>query len=197
MQVDYYYTPVSPWSYMAHGRFLEIADRHGASVNFMPVSFMTIFAASGGKPLHERPLVRQAYRNQEMKRWKEFLGVELTLEPAFFPANDTDASHLLIAARENGLDVGALTGAMMRAVWVEDRNLADADTLKDIVAAAGMDHDALQKWVADHDAAGIRTADTQKALDSGVFGAPTFVIGDDVYWGQDRLDFVDRRLAAG
>ena len=123
--VDYFYSHFSPWTYLGHARFLKIAEAAGASVTFKPSSFGTIFPQSGGLPLPKRAPQRQAYRMMELKRWRDHLGVPMNLEPKFFPAPDEAAQRFGVAAGDMGLDIGKLSGAILYAVWNEERNLAD------------------------------------------------------------------------
>jgi 2-hydroxychromene-2-carboxylate isomerase len=194
--VDYYYSHSSPWTYLGHARFLDMAAKYGATVNFKPASFGTIFAQSGGLPVTKRAPQRQAYRLMELRRWRDFLGIELNPEPRFFPVADVPVQQFGIAAGEMGLDMGKLSGALLRAVWAEDRNVADDDTLAAIGNEQGMDGTAILARSKEPDIAARYEANTQEAMARNIFGAPTYAIGDDFFWGQDRLDFVERALAS-
>ncbi len=193
--VDYYFTPNSPWTYLGHQRFVDIAKRHGAHVNVKPIDLGRIFPVSGGLPLAKRAPQRQAYRLTELARWRAFLGLPLTLQPKFFPVASDPAALLIIAADRKELNALALAGAVMRAVWAEERDIADGETLKAIAREQGRDAEALAAAAADPATRAAYDAYTQEALERGVFGAPTYAIGDELFWGQDRLDFVDRALA--
>ncbi len=197
--VDYYFAPQSPWTYLGHQRFTEIARAAGASVRVRPVDLGgKVFPVTGGLPLAKRAPQRQAYRLLELKRFGEFLGQPINLQPRYFPVNGDDAAQLIIAVdMHDGSDAAmALTGAILRAVWVEDRNIADANELASMLTAlklpAARLDDAQSQAVQER-----YEADTQQAIDAGVFGAPSYVIDGEIFWGQDRLDFVARRLAGG
>jgi 2-hydroxychromene-2-carboxylate isomerase len=192
--IDYYFSPSSPWAYLGHARVIAIAYKHSAALKIKPVDYGRIFPATGGLPLAQRPKARRAYRLMELRRWREHLGIQLNLQPKFTPVAQEPAARLIIAADRGGLDALALAGAVMRAMWTEERNIADAATLKEIAAEQGHDADAL---LARSEAADIEAAYstyTDEALAAGVFGAPTFVYKGELFWGQDRLDFVDRAL---
>ena len=192
--VDYYLSLNSPWSYLGHERFMAIADKAGAIVTLRPVDFSLIFPKTGGLPVPQRSPQRQAYRMQELQRWRAFLQIPLNLNPAHWPADDKLASGLVIAAREAGLDAARLAGACMRAVWAEERNLGDEATALAIATEQGIDGAALLPQV--EQCLAMREADSLAAMNErNVFGAPSYVIGEQVYWGQDRLDFVERALA--
>jgi len=197
-QIDYFLTPVSPYVYMGHPRFADIAQKHGAQVNLKPCDLGKVFSVSGGLPLAQRPPQRQAYRLVELKRWSEFLGMPLNLHPTFFPVSGDAASKLIVATQlahgtARAMD---LTGAIGRAVWAEQRNIADADTLARIATESGLDGTALLKASEAQAVQAAYAANTQEAISAGVFGAPWFVFDGEPYWGQDRLDFLDRALAA-
>jgi 2-hydroxychromene-2-carboxylate isomerase len=193
--VDYYVFLASPWAYLGSRRFAEIAKRHGASIRIIPMAAAEVFPVSGGLPLAKRAPQRQAYRIVELKRWREFLGVPLNLQPSFFPMNEALAARLVIASREAGQDAVGLAHAMMHAVWAEDRNIADPDVLEQIVTECGLDPAKLFA-AAESDAVQAEYArGTQQAIEANVFGAPSYVIDGEIFWGQDRLDFVDRALA--
>lgn len=192
VDVAYYFSLNSPWSYLGHERFMAMADRAGASVRLIPVDFSVIFPQTGGLPVPKRSPQRQAYRLQELERWRDYLGVPLNLHPAHWPADDTVATGIVMAARDDGLDAATLAGAVMRAVWAEERNISDEQTLFAVAREQGIDAQALRPRV---DACiARRNADSLAAVERGVFGAPSYVIGDQIFWGQDRLDFVERAL---
>jgi len=194
--VDYFFTPVSPYAYLGHDRFVAMADRRGATTNVKPVDLGKVFAVSGGLPLKQRAPQRQAYRLVELRRWREFLGTPLNLQPKFFPVSGDLASKWILAALELSTAAGLkLAGAIMRAVWVEERNVADAETLAAIGGEQGFDATALAARAGAADIAARYDAFTQEAIERQVFGAPTYFYRDEPFWGQDRLDFLDRALA--
>ncbi len=176
-----------------------MAVNHGASLRIWPVDFGTIFPASGGLPLPKRAPQRQAYRLQELARWREAVGEPIPIQPTFFPANELPAACCTIAVREtigDGLAI-ALAHRVLKALWQEEKNTGDPATLAQLIRDVGLDGDAVMKLGADPKWAERRMTDTKAALDRGVFGAPTYVIGEDIFWGQDRLEFVEKRLAKG
>lgn len=194
--VDYYCFLSSPWTYLGSARLYEIAARHGATIAHRPVDLAKIFPVSGGLPLAKRAIQRQRYRMAELQRWRDFLDVPLTLEPRYFPVDTIPASQLVVAADTLGHDPGPLAHAILRAVWAEERDIADPATLTAIADAAGFDGKALIAASADDDVRHRFDAFTQEAIDRDVFGSPTYIVNGDLFWGQDRLDFVDRALAA-
>ena len=199
MNIDYFFAPNSPWTYLGHARFAQIAKAAGARVKVLPVDLgAKVFPVSGGLPLAKRAPQRQAYRLVELRRFAEHLGVPLNLQPKYFPVACDDAARLIIAVdMHDGADAAmALTGALLRAVWADERNIADAGTLAAILAELQLPEQRLD----DARAAAVQAryeADTQRAIDVGVFGAPSYIVDGELFWGQDRLDFLQRRLARG
>ncbi len=193
--VDYYYSLVSPWTYLGGLRFERIAAEAGAVVNRKPINLGKVFPVSGGLPLAKRAPQRQAYRLVELARWRDHLGMALNLEPKFFPAPDGLAGRVVIAARHAGADAGRLGNAILRAVWAEERDIADPETLRAIAAETGIDGAALLTAAETAAVADEYAANTAEAIERGVFGSPSYVYRDELYWGQDRLDFLARALA--
>ncbi len=197
LTIDYYFTPQSPWTYLGHDRLVRMVLAAGAAVRVLPADFGQVFAASGGLPLPTRAPQRQAYRLVELQRFKSHLGVPMNVQPQFFPVAGDDAARLIVAAERAGGSRAALTlsGAIFRAVWEQERNIADAQTLAQLMAEHGLP----AAWLQDARSPEVQQAyeaNTAAALAAGVFGAPSYVIEGEVFWGQDRLDFVQRRLAA-
>jgi 2-hydroxychromene-2-carboxylate isomerase len=195
--VDYYMATVSPWTHLGHARFREICARHGAHINLRVMDLGKVFPASGGLPLRDRPPQRRAYRLMELKRWREFLGVPLNVEPKFFPAAaEPSATALLAVLESHGVETALdFAGDFMRALWVEERNIAEAETLTGILTARGLDAAALLAHARSAEVAARYIQHSQEAIARGVFGSPTYVYRDELFWGQDRLDFVERALA--
>ena len=197
VNVDYYFTPQSPWTYLGHARFSAMAKAANARLRVLPVDLGgKVFPISGGLPLAQRAPQRQAYRLVELKRFSEQLGLPLNLKPAYFPVAGDDASRLIIAVDQaDGSDAAmALAAAVFRSVWVDELNIADADVLASLLTAQGLPASRID---ASRSAAVQQRydANTQQAIDAGVFGAPSYVVDGEIFWGQDRLDFVARRLA--
>ncbi len=199
LHIDYYVSLNSPWTHLGAARIETMAMAHDATMRVYPVDFGAIFAQSGGLPLPKRSPQRQAYRMQELPRWRDRLGIPIQLEPAHFPANELPAAGCVIALRETAGDQLAIKLAhrVLQALWEEQKNPADPATLAGLIADIGLDAGQVMKLGAEPRWVERRLADTQTALDKGVFGAPSYVIGDDIFWGQDRLEFVERRLGAG
>jgi 2-hydroxychromene-2-carboxylate isomerase len=194
--VDYYFAPQSPWTYLGHARFAAILRDSGAAVRVLPIDLGgKVFPISGGLPVGQRAPQRQAYRLLELQRYSTFLNAPLNLKPKFFPVNGDDAARLIIAVDlHDGADAAMkITGALLAAVWAQERHIDDEKVLAELLAEQGLDPARLEQ---SHSQAAHERydANTQAAIDAGVFGAPTYVVDGELFWGQDRLDFVARKL---
>jgi carboxymethylenebutenolidase len=199
LHIDYYVSLNSPWTHLGAARIQALAAQHGASLKLWPVDFGTIFAGTGGLPLPKRSPQRQAYRLQELARWREALGIPINITPKFFPAAEMPAAGCVIAVRETvgGEAALRLANRVLKACWQDDLDPGDLPTLERLIGEAGLDGPAVLALGQQPRWAEMRQHDTEAALARGVFGAPSYVIGEDIFWGQDRLDFVARRLARG
>lgn len=192
--VDYYFTPISPWAFLGAGQFRSMTRSLGVEVRVKPVKMGEVFKRTGGLPLAERPEARKAYRLQELERWSKRRRIPLKLQPAHFPTSDLLASRFVLAVEALGGDPLALSQALGRAVWVDERDIADTATLQAIVATAGQDRDAVLAKANDPAIEARLEELTEEAIKRGVFGAPTYVVGDQLFWGQDRLQFLKAAL---
>jgi 2-hydroxychromene-2-carboxylate isomerase len=193
--VDYYLAPQSPWTYLGHQRFVQIAKAAGATVRVMPMDLGQVFPISGGLPLGKRAPQRQAYRLVEMARFSKALNLPMNLHPKFFPVAGDPAAKLIIAVdMHHGTDAAlAITGAVLAAVWHEERDIADAATLAALLSEQHLDATCLA--LSDTPEVQDRyNSYTQRAIDAQVFGAPTYLVDGEMFWGQDRLDFVATAL---
>lgn len=194
--IDYYFAPQSPWTYLGHLRLWDIARAAKATVRVLPVDLGgKVFPVSGGQPLAARAPQRQAYRLVELRRFSEHLHAPINIKPSYFPVSGDDAARLIIAVdMKDGTDAAMhIADAVLRAVWVDERNIADEATLAKLLAERELD----PKRLADSHSQAVQEryeANTHAAIEAGVFGAPSYVIAGEIFWGQDRLDFVERRL---
>jgi len=193
--IDYYDSMSSPWTYLGHLRFMDLSRRFGLTIRHKPMDLLKVWSVSGGLPLKQRAQQRQAYRHQELRRWSELMKIPCNLEPAYHPVADRRACYLVIAAMHRGLDWSKLSYAILRAVWVEDRDVADHATLIAIANENGMDGNALLAATEDKAVHAEYRSNTDEAMKIGVFGAPTYVFDGELFWGQDRLQMLEWRLA--
>lgn len=193
--IDYYLATISPWCYLAGNRLEEIAARHGATITYKPLDVLQLFDRTGGvRPANRHPS-RLEYRGYELPRWAAHLGMPINLKPAFWPVNMAPSSYAIIAAQEAGGDVGALVQGFLRACWAEERDISDDQVIRDVLEAAGFDPALADKGLF----IGAETygRNLEQAVEAGVFGTPFYIVREtgERFWGQDRLEFVDRHLA--
>lgn len=194
MQIDYFFATISPFVYLAGTRMEAIAARHGATVVYKPLDGPALFPRTGGQVLAERHPSRKAYRLQELRRQSKKLGMPLNLQPAFFPVNPAPSSYAVIsAAKAGGGDLGGLVHGFTRAVWAETRNIADGEVVQDILSAHGFDPSLSDRGMLA--SAETYVANLEEAVSRGVFGLPSYLVGDELFWGQDRLDDLDLYLS--
>lgn len=193
-QIECYMSPVSSYSYLASRDFPALVARHGASVTYRPVDVVSLFARTGGKIPAERHPNRQAYRLQDLGRRATRLGLPMNPRPMFLGTNAAPACYAIIAAQaEGGGDLHGLVAAILRAVWGEERDIADLDLISGLLAAHGYDPAVADRRMLA--AAETYAANLEGAVARGVFGLPTFVTGEALFWGQDRLEDLDLHLA--
>jgi 2-hydroxychromene-2-carboxylate isomerase len=195
--VDYYMAPVSPFTYLGHDRLRAICKRHGAEIRLKLMDLGKVFPVSGGLALKDRAPQRKAYRMVELKRWRDFLGLPLTLEPRYFPVPQHAAATAILAVQEaHGTDAALdVAGDCLRGIWAEEKDISNEAVLADILGRRGLDAAGLLARAKSAEIAQRYDADTQEAIERGVFGSPSFIYEGELFWGQDRLDFLDRALA--
>jgi 2-hydroxychromene-2-carboxylate isomerase len=193
-QIEYFFAPMSPFTYLAGAGLEEIAARHGATVRYIPLDAPALFPRTGGQLLAERHESRKAYRLQELRRGAKKRGVPILMPPPFFPVNPAPAAYAIIAAaKAGGGDLAGLVQAFPRAVWAEGRNIADDEVVKDLLAKHGFDPAVADRFMLA--AAETYANNLEEAVSRGVFGVPFYIVGDEKFWGQDRLDDLDLHLA--
>jgi 2-hydroxychromene-2-carboxylate isomerase len=194
--IDYYVSPTSPFTYLGHAAFCDLVRAQGVPVALKPIDLARVFPVSGGLPLKQRAPQRQAYRLVELRRWALHRQLPLNPQPRHFPVTNDAAACWLLAAAEASVD-GALRllGAIARATWAEERDVADPATLAALARDLGFDFERLAARAGAVDTRLHYDTLTQEAIDRGVFGVPTYVVRGEMFWGQDRLDFLARALA--
>lgn len=197
--VDYYFSLLSAWAYLADDRMEAAAARHGATVTYKPFDIMALFPRTGGVKPAERHPSRMEYRAMDLARQARRRGMALNPRPAHWPTNPAPASYAIIAAQAQAgggtPEVGALVRSLLRATWAEERDVADAGVIADCLAGAGFapglaDSGLLQ-------GAETYAANLEDAVAAGVFGSPFYVTNDgERFWGQDRVEDLDIHLGA-
>ena len=196
-----FYSLSSPWAYFAGPRLEDIVRRHKVELVLKPYDFQAVVPVTGGVPLRTRPPARRSYHALELDRWREFLGMPLVLEPRHYPQVVTDpdwnkrAGWMVIAAQERGLDAQRLSHALLRALWAEERDTSLAQVRIAVAEENGLPGKELQEAEQTDAVQHLFRLYSEQAIEEGVFGSPTFVLDGERFWGQDRLDFLDRALA--
>lgn len=191
--IDYYFSTISPWAYLAGDRLEQIAARHGASITYRPLDLMQLFDRTGGQRPQDRHPARLAYRNQDLPRVAAHLGMPIRLDVPM--TNMAPSSYAVIAAQEGGADVGSLVQGILAARFVEGRDVADDAVIRDVLAATGHDPGIADRGL--FTGAEIYGRNLERAVAAGVFGSPFYIVAEsgEMFWGQDRLDYLDRHLA--
>lgn len=187
---------MSPWAYLGHEPLHALVDKFDANINVIPIDPGKLFAATGGLPVAQRPIQRQEYRLAELKRWKTFLQSPIIIEPEYFPYNPTLVSLVVVATvNAHGANKAMeVTLSLMKGCWVQNRNMGLSDEVKKSIDSCDLNGGDLLKLAASDQTSKDLEKNTQNAIEAGVFGAPTYVVDGELYWGQDRLDFVERSL---
>ncbi|WP_454829267.1 DsbA family protein [Pseudoxanthomonas wuyuanensis] len=193
-QVDYYFSLVSPFAYLGHAAFLDLAHRHHATVAYRPVRPLEVFAAAGGVPLGQRAPSRQRYRLLELQRWRQARGLPLNLHPAFFPVDGSLADCAVAALTQLQRDPDTYIRGAFRAVWVDERNLADRQVIADLLAKAGHDAGAVLALASSESVQAAYRANTEAAAAADLPGVPGYVLAGEAFWGQDRLEMLGQAL---
>jgi 2-hydroxychromene-2-carboxylate isomerase len=192
--IDYYFATISPFTYLSGTQLESIAQKHGVTITYKPVDIMGLFGRTGGIPPKDRHPNRQEYRLQDMRRRAIVAGLPLNLKPAFWPTNLAPSSYAIIAAQAAGGDVGKLVNALTRSCWADEKNIAEDDVIRACLHEAGFDPALSDSGLLN--GAETYSANLEEAVAKGVFGAPFFITDtDERFWGQDRLDDLDRHLA--
>lgn len=193
-QIDYFFAPISPFTYLAGNQLEDIADKHGATITYKPMDLMAVFPRTGGLPLGERHESRKAYRLQELARIAKRADMPINLQPAFFPTNPAPASYAIIAAQKaGGGDLPGLVQSFLRAIFAEEKNIAEDDVVAKALEDNGFSASLALSGMLE--GAEIYAANTEEAIARGVFGSPFYIVGDERFWGQDRLWYLDAYLA--
>lgn len=184
-RINYYFSVLSPFTYLAGTRLEEVALRCEAQIRYRPMDIFAVFAETGGVPVPKRHRSRQEYRLQELQRFSARYDLPINLKPAHWPAEQMPASRAIIATQAAGMDAGPLSHALLRAVWSEQRDVGDERTVAAVLTACGIDTGKLAPQLAQAETA--YQGNAADAIAAGVFGSPFYIVGEQRFWGQDRL----------
>lgn len=192
--IDYFFATLSPYCYLAGDRLEKIAAKHDAQINYKPFDLIAAFGRTGGTPPKDRHPSRQEYRAQELTRQAKKLDMPFNLKPAHWPTNGAPSAYAFIAAQNaGGGDLGQLARAIFRSVWAEEKDIAEDDVVRDCLKEAGFDPALADSGLLE--GAETYAANLEEAVERGVFGAPFYIVGEQRFWGQDRLEDLDLHLA--
>jgi 2-hydroxychromene-2-carboxylate isomerase len=195
-KIDYYFTSLSPFTYLGHSKFLQISAETETEIRFKPVKLGQVFGESGAKPLPERPKCRLEYRLVELTRWAKKRELAINLQPAHFPTDPGLADRCVIALQEAGEDAGAFLGQVLAACWAEDKNIADEAVLRELLTILKFNADDVIQQASSETIEAIYTSNTADAIEQGVLGAPSYLLNGEQFWGQDRLELLADTLRA-
>jgi 2-hydroxychromene-2-carboxylate isomerase len=196
-QVDYYFSLSSPWAYIGHKAFGDVVATYKIKVSHKPVMLVDLFSETGGLPLVKRHPVRQRYRMVELQRWRDKRGLKFNPQPKYSPFNARLADGVVIAAIEAGYDPDPLLQRAFPAVWQDELNLADPDTVAKIANAAGLPGQQLVERSGSEAISAAYEQNRQDAIAADVFGSPAYVLDGEVFWGQDRIELLADALKSG
>ena len=193
-QIDYFFATLSPYCYLAGQRLEEVAAKHGAQIRYKPFDIVAGFSRTGGTPPKDRHPSRMEYRAQELTRQAKKLGMPFNLKPAHWPTNGAPAAYAFIAAQNaGGGDLGKLAHVIFRSVWADEKDIAEDAVIRACLKEAGFDPGLADSGLL----VGAETyaANLEEAVERGVFGAPFYIVDDQRFWGQDRIEDLDLYLS--
>jgi 2-hydroxychromene-2-carboxylate isomerase len=195
--IEYYFSMGSPWAYLGHATFVEMAKRYDAAINYKPVPLGHVFSQTGGLPVAKRHPARQRYRLIELQRWRARRGRPLNLQPKHWPLASPLADRFIIAIVASGKDPDGFMRRAFAGVWAEERDLADPLVVAELAEQEGLDSTSLLEMAGSDMTEAIYALNDENAVAGGVFGSPGYVLDGELFWGQDRLDFLEEALASG
>lgn len=195
--IDYYFTSVSPFVYLGHKAISEVARKHGAAIHYKPVGLAGVWEVSGSVPLGQRSPTRQRYRLLELQRAAFRRQLPINLHPKFFPADPTLADHVVVALLNMQADPEGFMARVFSGVWAKEENVADAATLAGYLEAEGQDAAKVLAAAESDEVAETRRRNTADAVAADAIGVPAYVLGGEVFWGQDRIEDLALALETG
>jgi len=195
--IDFYMVTISPWCYFALKGLKSLFDEHRIEINFKPVDIMSIFKENQTKGVKDRPLPVQKNRLNELKRWSDYLSVKLNSSPKFHPVNPEISSKIIISSllHENSFEKTLnLVTKLCEAVWVNDLNVSDIDVVTKIANDEGINNDIIGSFLTDEIITEQLNKNTLHAKENNVFGVPTFIYGNELFFGQDRLFMLEQLI---
>ena len=195
MIIEYYYALPSPFAYLGSSKFQSIAKKYNVEIIEKPCDLVGgIFVKTGGIPVPQRSPQRQKYRLDEIKRWSEFLNIKTNIKPKFFPPEDPHLpAKFTIAANLLGTKV-VFGHELLKQLWSEEKNISDEKNIEIVSNSFKIDFKELSTLAKSEKVSKIYTDNTEEAVEKNVFGVPTYIFNDELFWGQDRLEILERAL---
>jgi 2-hydroxychromene-2-carboxylate isomerase len=195
-KLEYFYSAHSAFAYLGSARLMRMADAAGAPIVHRPVDLNRVVGAAGAPGFTQRSRAHVAYYfGREIERWAEHRGVQaLRGLPTHHRKDMTLPNAMLIAGVQQGQNVDRLAHAMLEAHWRDDADLADRDTLAALARTVGLAPEPLLDAALGPEALATLDANTEEAIARSVFGSPTYFVDGDMFYGQDRLELVERAL---
>lgn len=194
-KILYFYSVASPWSYLGIKRLKEISKKYSAQIIEKPIDLVgKVFVATGGTPVPQRHISRQNYRLLELKRWGEFLNIKINQKPKFFPPKDPHLPALFcLASIDMGINMD-FSSKVLEHLWVKENDISNIDTLKLIADDLKISFEELNKLATSDKIKKIYEANTQEAINMSIFGVPSYIYNNEIFWGQDRLELLEYSL---
>ena len=192
--LDYYFATPSPWAYLATPRVIELKNKYDLKINWKPSDLMEIFAVHGIAAVKDRPQPVQLNRLTELKRWSKFLNIPLTLQPKFFPVDPALSHRTIILAQKNNINVENLIFSFQKAVWADEKDISDENTIIEICKSNDFNSSSIIEDANSEEIISEYKKNTEEALSRNVWGSPTFIYNDELFWGQDRIEFLERAI---
>ena len=192
--IDYYFATPSPWAYLATPRVIELKNKYDLKINCKPSDLMEIFAVHGVAAVKDRPKPVQLNRLTELKRWSKFLNMPMTIQPKFFPVDPSLSHRTIILAQKNNINVENLIFSFQKAVWADEKDISDANTIIEICKSNDFNSSSIIEDANSEEIISEYKKNTEEALSRNVWGSPTFIYNDELFWGQDRIEFLERAI---
>ena len=192
--LDYYFATPSPWAYFATPRIKKIQEKYNLKINWKPCNLAKIFSINGTLNVKDRPLPVQINRLNELKRWSDFLNMPNSIKPKYFPVDPTISHKIIIIAQNKNMDPFDITFTFMKSVWADEKDITDDETIKNICKQNNISSDSILDEANSSEINNQYLKNTEEALKNNVWGSPTFIYNNELFWGQDRIEFLERAI---
>ncbi|MDC0418140.1 2-hydroxychromene-2-carboxylate isomerase [Pelagibacteraceae bacterium] len=195
MKIEYYFSVASPFAYLGSAKLQSIARKYNAEIIEKPCDLVGgIFSKTGGVPVPQRSPQRQKYRLDELNRWSKFLNIKININPKFFPPKDPHLpAKFTIAANILGAKL-VFGHELLKQLWSEEKDISDEKNIEILSNSFKIDFKELSSLAKSEKISNTYTHNTVEAVEKNVFGAPTYIFNNELFWGQDRLEFLERAL---